>query len=99
MPVDGEYKVHHYDIVNDDGVLASTVMLGRVRMFHIEEDIIDPETLLIDTTRLRPVARLGGISYATMTGKYELERPTWKEFGETKEIQDLLKQETAKAKV
>lgn len=71
------FTAHHYDIHNDAGVCTGTVVLGRVKLFHVREDIIDPETMIIDTAKLQPVSRLGGISYGRTTSTFELPRPVW----------------------
>lgn len=56
---------------NDEGRLTGTTVLGRVKLFHVKEDIVD-DSLLIDTSKLQPVSRLGGISYARTTTVYEV---------------------------
>lgn len=48
------------------------MVLGKVKYFHINEEIVDKESLLIDTGKLKPVSRLGGITYARTTDAYEL---------------------------
>lgn len=63
---------HHYHLYNDAGARTGTVVLGRVRLFHAREDLVDPETFIVDTGKLMPVSRLGGITYARTTRAYEL---------------------------
>lgn len=63
---------HSYDLKNDKGVRTGTMVLGRVQLVHARADLIDRETLLVDTARLMPVSRLGGITYARTTQTYEL---------------------------
>ena len=62
---------HFYHIHNDKGVLTGTTVLGRVKLFHVKEDVID-DSLLVDTAKLQPVSRLGGITYARTTTAYEV---------------------------
>lgn len=39
---------------------TNVMVLGRVTSFHIREDLYRPDVGLVDTVRMRPVARLGG---------------------------------------
>jgi flavin reductase (DIM6/NTAB) family NADH-FMN oxidoreductase RutF len=64
--------LHSYDIINDNKERTGTVVLGRVRYFHINDKIVDKETFMIDTKELKPVSRLGGITYSRTTDSYEL---------------------------
>ncbi|GAA5834975.1 hypothetical protein JCM3766R1_002058 [Sporobolomyces carnicolor] len=86
--------LHHYDIINDNKERTGTVVLGRVRYFHVNQHIIDQESFLIDTKELKPVSRLGGISYARTVDAYELPRPVWKNEKEKTEVQAALKSES-----
>lgn len=56
---------------NDKGALTGTTVLGRVKLFHVKEDVID-DSLLVNTAKLQPVSRLGGITYARTTTAYEV---------------------------
>ncbi|GAA6008148.1 flavin reductase family protein [Rhodotorula paludigena] len=81
---------HHYHLYNDAGARTGTVVLGRVRLFLAREDLVDPETFIVDTGKLMPVSRLGGITYARTTRAYELPRPVYaaeKEKDEVKKAQ------------
>lgn len=57
------------------GVLA---LIEGVR-FWVREDAIDETKSLIDPAVLRPVARLGGITYARVVDGFEIPRPVAKE--------------------
>ena len=57
------------------GVLA---VIEGVR-FWVREDAINEERSLIDPSVLRPVARLGGISYARVVDAFEIVRPVLKD--------------------
>lgn len=48
-------------------------------MFWVREDAINEERSLIDPGVLRPVARLGGISYARVVNGFEIVRPVLKQ--------------------
>ncbi len=51
-----------------------TMVLGRVVRYHIREGLLRPNGM-VDTTLLRPVARLSGDEYATTGKVFELARP------------------------
>ncbi|KPV78299.1 uncharacterized protein RHOBADRAFT_50780 [Rhodotorula graminis WP1] len=81
---------HSYDLKNDKGVRTGTMVLGRVQLVHARSDLIDRETLLVDTAKLMPVSRLGGITYARTTQMYELPRPVFDKEKERDEVKALL---------
>ncbi|KAM0793339.1 hypothetical protein ACM66B_000794 [Microbotryomycetes sp. NB124-2] len=90
---------HHYHVINDDGIRTHTVVLGRVVRFHVRGDIIDKDTLLIDTAKLRPVSRLGGITYARVTSTFETPRPVWDKVKDDDDVKRALSEGQSKAKV
>lgn len=81
---------HSYDLKNDKGVRTGTVVLGRVKLFHARSDLIDGESLIVDTNKLMPVSRLGGITYARTTQAFELPRPVFDKEKERDEVKKLL---------
>ncbi|KAK9893447.1 hypothetical protein P389DRAFT_175512 [Cystobasidium minutum MCA 4210] len=70
-----------HDVFSDDEkrIQTGTLILGRIRRFHVRKDILGP-TGAIDTGKLLPVSRLGGISYGRVTDVFEIPRPTWAEY-------------------
>lgn len=73
------------------GVVA---MIEGVK-FWVREDALNEERNLIDPAVLRPIARLGGITYARVTDGFEFPRPVLNEEVE----QGKLDRSTVKAKV
>lgn len=63
-----ESRVHK---AKKEGVMA---IIEGVR-FWVREDAINADRNLIDIAVLRPVTRLGGVTYARLTEGFELERP------------------------
>lgn len=61
---------HYHHLHNDAGDRTGTVVLGRVKLFHVRDDIID-DKFLVDTGKLQPVSRLGGISYGRTKSTFE----------------------------
>lgn len=77
--VEAKYITHHewkskLDPSRTSGV---TVIVEGVK-FHIREDVADEGLTLIDIGKLKPVSRLGGISYGRTNEIFELNRPDFK---------------------
>ncbi|KAJ7072256.1 hypothetical protein C8F01DRAFT_1103152 [Mycena amicta] len=69
----------HKDLTPPDSeVVTTTLVLGLVRLCHVHESVLDPERRTVKPDKLRPVARMGGKTYATIEQGFELERPSWK---------------------
>lgn len=58
------------------GLITTTLVLGRVRALHIRRDTLDARGR-VDTRALRPVAKMGDISYARVGGLFRAPRPEW----------------------
>lgn len=58
---------------------TSTVLLLEGLFFHVQESVLNEDGKTIDMAKLRPVARLGGISYGSITSGYALSRPEWED--------------------
>lgn len=69
------------------GVLA---IVQGVR-FHVREDALNDEQNIIDPNVLRPMSRLGGITYARALDAIELPRPDFTEQIESEEVRGLAK--------
>lgn len=69
------------------GVMA---IIEGVR-FWAREDALNEEKNLIDPNILRPVARLGGITYARVLDGIEIPRPDWDEFKQDAEPAGVVK--------
>jgi flavin reductase (DIM6/NTAB) family NADH-FMN oxidoreductase RutF len=69
------------------GVLA---IIEGVR-FWVREDAIDETRSLIDPAVLRPMSRLGGITYGRLVSGMEVPRPVWEKDVVGKEAEQLVK--------
>ncbi|KAF8645586.1 hypothetical protein AX16_007720 [Volvariella volvacea WC 439] len=56
--------------------IASTVIIGQVKMMHIRKDTLN-ERGVCDPGKLKPISRLGGISFSRVTEGFELPRMSW----------------------
>lgn len=62
--------------------------------FWAREDAVNKEKNILDPTVLRPVSRLGGISYGRTTEFVELSRPDFEETKKKGELEHLVKPKT-----
>lgn len=58
---------------------AREIILGRIVMAHIREDIIDPATCYSDHTKLDAIGRMGGNGYAGTLDYFDRPTPTAEE--------------------
>jgi flavin reductase (DIM6/NTAB) family NADH-FMN oxidoreductase RutF len=70
-PVQMECVLHDRHDIKDTG---TTVFYGRVLLFHIDPDVIDPASGLVDTRRLKPLGRLGGDQYCRVGEVIEIRK-------------------------
>jgi flavin reductase (DIM6/NTAB) family NADH-FMN oxidoreductase RutF len=55
---------------------SATVVIGVIQMIHVRSDVIN-ERHYIDITKLRPIARLAGASYAYVHETFDMVRPVY----------------------
>lgn len=53
--------------------LGGSIVIGEVLRFHIQGDLFDD--FKIDPDKLRPIARMGGPTYARTTDRFDMIRP------------------------
>lgn len=68
-----ECKLHQLVPIGNEGPGSSTIVIGEILAMHIRSDLMENGRILID--RLKPIARLGGISYSKTLGVFDLPRP------------------------
>ena len=73
-PIHFECEVAHIYRVRE-GEDASSVVFGRIVHIHVVDELLDGTR--IDAAKLRPLARLGGPTYAGLAEIFALERPTY----------------------
>ena len=54
---------------------ANTLVIGEVLRYHVRDGLLRDD-YLVDATRLKPVARLGGEEYATLGTVFKMPRPS-----------------------
>ena len=65
--------VHHYNLENHKNG-GSTIIIGRIIHFHINEDIL-LDNFHIDLTKYQPISRLAGANYAKLGELFTIKRP------------------------
>lgn len=66
------------DILNDKGAYSSTVVLGRIVRFHVQESLLQVGAQgvpTMDTHGLNPCGRLGGDRWALLGKTFDIKRP------------------------
>ncbi|OXG90694.1 flavoprotein oxygenase [Cryptococcus neoformans D17-1] len=85
--------LHWYDLIGDKGKPTQAVVLGKIKRFQVKEFVLDPQDQMkILTEKLRPMSRLGGISYGRSTQMVEIPRPVWDQVKNTPEVKEALEQ-------
>ncbi|KAF2641920.1 hypothetical protein P280DRAFT_449248 [Massarina eburnea CBS 473.64] len=73
------------------GKKSGTLGIVEGLRFWVREDAIDKEGVLIDPAVLKPIGRLGGITYGRVTEAFELPRPVYDEATQDPEVAKLAK--------
>ena len=55
---------------------TNSLVIARVVLVHVAEDMIDPETLHVDPDAIALVGRMGGDLYSTTRDRFMLRRPS-----------------------
>ncbi|MBW0488841.1 hypothetical protein O181_028556 [Austropuccinia psidii MF-1] len=83
---------HIYEMFDpsDSNKVSQTFIIGKIKAWHIKEEVLVDGGPLISIEKLRPCYRLGGISYGRVTEAYELLRPVWNNEKDKEEVLKLL---------
>lgn len=65
--------VHTYNIEQDNGEVASTIVIGKVLLMHIDDSILLPNEK-IDPLAFKPIGRLAGGMYTRVNDLFEMKR-------------------------
>lgn len=63
------------DMINDNGEKGGVMVLVKVVMVHINEQVYDSESGTIDLEKLDPVSRCGGNTYGLTRDAFDIRRP------------------------
>ena len=59
--------------------MSATLILGHVKFIHIRKDVLDPERGTVDPGKMKAIARLGSVTYGTVSEGYMIPRLSWKD--------------------
>ncbi|TFK44779.1 hypothetical protein BDQ12DRAFT_673569 [Crucibulum laeve] len=76
-----ECELHSFQDISPAGSSEPTVtvVLGAIRKIHVKESVLSDDLKTVDPSKLRPVARLGGISYSRLLEGFDMPRLPWKD--------------------
>lgn len=86
--------VKEYESRKVEGKKSGTIAIFEGVRFWVREDAINEDKNMVDPAVLKPVSRLGGITYARTTEAIELPRPDWEKDMGGSEGFDKLKGQT-----
>ncbi|KAK3322610.1 hypothetical protein B0H66DRAFT_554817 [Apodospora peruviana] len=74
--VEGKLEsVREFESRTNPGKVSSTMVVIEGKRFWVREDAVNEERNMLDPDVLRPIARLGGITYARLGEAFEIPRP------------------------
>ena len=82
---------HEWHSKLDPGKVSGTTVIIEGTRFWAREDAVNEDRSMIDPAVLRPVSRLGGITYGRTTDGFELPRPKFQEWDEQGKLNGLKK--------
>ena len=62
--------------------ITTTLVFGLIKHIHVRNAVLTEDGQTVDPAKLRPVARLGGSTFARLGEGFDLERPSWKDLKE-----------------
>lgn len=84
-------KIEEIESRAKPGTTSTAVAFIEGIRFWAREDAIDETKSHIDPAVLKPIARLGGITYSRLTDMFEIPRPVYANVKEDAAAQDLIK--------
>ncbi|KDR75814.1 hypothetical protein GALMADRAFT_97726 [Galerina marginata CBS 339.88] len=57
---------------------TTTMVLGSIKKIHVRKSVLSEDGMTVDPVKLRPISRLGGLSYGRLLEAFDLPRPSWK---------------------
>jgi len=75
--IEAKLVAHHEWTSPSTGRASGVTCLFQGVNFWVREDVVNEQGNMIDPVKLKPVSRLGGISYARTTEGFESLRPDW----------------------
>ncbi|KAF8217670.1 hypothetical protein K438DRAFT_1795427 [Mycena galopus ATCC 62051] len=68
--------LQNVEIKDTAGQVAANLILGTVKYIHVRKAVLN-EKGVVDPAKLKPIGRLGDISYAVIRDSFRISRPSW----------------------
>ncbi|CUM53531.1 uncharacterized protein AC631_02345 [Debaryomyces fabryi] len=81
---------HEWTSKRDENKVTGTLCIVEGVNFHVRDDVINDQLNILDIDKLKPVSRLGGITYGRTVSGYEKLRPDFDKESETDEVKKIL---------
>lgn len=91
--VEGKLIHSHEWTSKTTGSPSGTLCIVEGINFHIREDVVNEQRNIIDPAKLKPVSRLGGITYGRTTQGFEMLRPDFDSESQKDEFKEALSKE------
>ncbi|KAK7202367.1 hypothetical protein BZA70DRAFT_292333 [Myxozyma melibiosi] len=88
--VEAKLVTHHEWISKVTGKANGTLVIVEGVNFHIREDATNESFTTLDPKILKPISRLGGITYGRTTQAFEMLRPSWADEEKREEVKKIL---------
>lgn len=62
--------------------ITHTLVIGLIKQIHVRQAVLTEDGSAVDPAKLRPIARLGGGTFARLLEGFDLSRPSWKVYKE-----------------
>ncbi|KAF2843587.1 hypothetical protein M501DRAFT_994563 [Patellaria atrata CBS 101060] len=83
-------ETKEYESRHTPGKKTGVVAIVEGLRFWVRRDAVDEDGKLVNPGVLRPMARMGGISYGKVTEVVEIPRPQWEEVARDKSARELV---------
>ncbi|KAK6464691.1 hypothetical protein DFJ63DRAFT_311987 [Scheffersomyces coipomensis] len=71
------YKIEEFQSKAVPGKASGTLVLVEGINFHVRDDVVNDQLNIVDIAKLKPVSRLGGITFGRTISGYEALRPDY----------------------
>ncbi|KAF9813689.1 hypothetical protein IEO21_05405 [Rhodonia placenta] len=74
---------HSHDLISNYGPeMTTTFIMGSIKLMHVRNAVLAADGVNIDPAKLRPMSRLGMVTYARLGEGIDLPIPMWAQTGE-----------------
>ncbi|KAJ7074963.1 hypothetical protein B0H15DRAFT_868347 [Mycena belliarum] len=78
-------ECENVEIKNAAGAVAANLVLGSVKYIHVRKAVLN-ERGVVDPAKLKPVGRMGDITYVKIGDGFRIPRPSWAQAEDVRKI-------------